>query len=140
MLRPHTFFNDPMFELVDRLVGAPTRTPERPTHQLALDIFEHDDTLTLRAAVPGFGPDEVEVTAHDGVLTIKAEKTETESDGDGPRWYRRELRTGTYSRAVRLPKTWDLDKAEAGFEHGVLTLTVPKAASAQPRVIQIGQV
>lgn len=139
MLRPHTFLNDPMLELVDRLVGAPTRTPSRPVHQLALDIYEQDETLTLRAAVPGFGPGEVEVTAHDGVLTIKAEKAEVEAEQEPPRWYRRELRTGTYSRSVRLPKTWDLDKAQAGFEHGVLTLTVPKAASAQPRVIQIGQ-
>src|SRR3954451_11036214 len=85
----------------------------------------------------GVSPDELEVNYQQGVLTLRATMKGVESQ-DGWRWYVREIGAGEVTRQITLPRGIDVDQASANFENGVLTLTLPKSATAKPRRITIG--
>ena len=126
--------------------GTPTVTPTPTSSIPSVTIQLSDDSIDLG--------EEVEITVHDDVLTIKAEhkeeKTEgtpevtdgesaaTETKGENRRFYRRELRYGSFHRSFSLPAGVDADKAEAKFENGVLKLTLPKAEANKPKQIKVG--
>ena len=103
---------------------------------LSLDVYETNDDFVVKAAVPGVEPKDVDISVDDDVLTIKGEfSQDDEVNDDG--WLRRELRYGSFHRALRLPPTVDADRAQATFEHGVLKLTLPKKPEARSRSIKI---
>lgn len=103
---------------------------------VALDMYESDADLVVKAALPGFRPEDVEVTVEQGTLTIRARRTEEKSD-EKARWLYRELFQGEYARSITLPSGFHGDKAEATFDGGILTLRIPKAEEARPRQIKI---
>jgi HSP20 family protein len=108
--------------------------------RIPLDAVEEGDNLVLRASVPGVDPDDIEVTIEDGVLSIKGEsKAETEDKVSG--YLMRERRSGSFHRSIRLPETIDADKAESGYENGVLTITLPRieAKKAKRLAITVGR-
>jgi HSP20 family protein len=109
---------------------------ELPVENLALDVLERDGDLVVRAALPGVAPDEVDIKIADDVLTIKAER-KSSNEAQDERYYLRELRYGVVGRSVRLPADIDADQAEARFEHGALTLRLPRKAEAKPRTIKV---
>jgi HSP20 family protein len=104
---------------------------------LPLDVSENENEFVIRASLPGVKPEDVQVTVHGDVLMIRAEaKAEEEKAGDT--WHLRERRFGTVQRSVALSAPVDSDRADARFEHGVLTLALPKAEQARPKQIRIG--
>ncbi len=104
--------------------------------RLDLDIYETKDDLVVKAAVPGVRPEDVDITVTGDTLTIKGE-TKEETETKKGNYYRKERRYGQFARSVSLPVAVKSDKAEARFKDGVLTLTLPKAEEAKPRVIKI---
>ncbi len=103
---------------------------------LPLDIYRTSDALVVKAALPGVKPEEVQVTVEGDTLTISGEfKDEHEENERG--YLFRELRRGSFSRTVTLPGDVSADQATAHYEHGVLTLTLPKREEARPRQIRI---
>lgn len=104
---------------------------------LPLDVTETDDAFLVKASLPGIEPEKVQITVHGDVLTIHGE-CHREEEKKGERWHMRERRCGSFRRSVSLPMAVDSDKAAAQFEHGVLTLTLPKSEAAKPRQIKIG--
>lgn len=94
------------------------------------DFSENDKAVTVTAEVPGMTEDDVEVTLHEGVLTIRGEK-KSEREEKGENFYLSERRFGSFSRAFRLPEGVKEDEIAASFKKGVLTVTLPKAARAQ---------
>lgn len=103
---------------------------------LALDISEDDHDVIVRASLPGFARDEIEVEIHDGMLSIKAEQTvETESKDE--RFYRRERRVGSVNRRVALPSLVSDENVKAELRDGVLTLRLPKTHKDEPKKIKI---
>ena len=103
---------------------------------LPIDIRQTDEAYVLEASVPGFKPEDVEVTLDQNVLTIQGtQRQETEEQKGG--WVRRERRTGSFHRQVVLPAEVRADEISASFEHGVLTVTVPRAQKAQPKRIPV---
>lgn len=104
--------------------------------EVALDMYETDSDVVIKAELPGVKPEEVDVSITEDVLTIKGEHKEEKEEKE-PNYYRRELRYGSFSRSVRLPAAVNTDKAEAEFENGLLTLTVPKAEEVKPRQIKV---
>ena len=92
----------------------------------------------VRASLPGVKPDDVQITVHGDTLTIRGE-TKSDEEKKGQTWHLRERRFGSFQRSVALATPVNSDKAQAHYEHGVLTLTLPKAESAKPKVIKIGQ-
>ena len=119
-------------------VGPTVRTWHRPdTTDLtfAIDLRETDDSVVVNAVLPGLTPDEVDISVHDGNLTIKGEtKQDEETKDDG--WYRREIRYGAFSRVIPLPARVSHDKADAQFKDGVLTVTLPKTEEAVAKTIK----
>jgi HSP20 family protein len=81
----------------------------------------------------------VQVTVRGDTLTIRGEIA-SEEEKQGERWHVRERRTGTFERTVMLGEPVDVSKAESSFEHGVLTLRLPKSEAAKPQQIKIGGV
>ncbi|MHC4429376.1 MAG: Hsp20/alpha crystallin family protein [Planctomycetota bacterium] len=103
---------------------------------LALDIVEGDGELIVRASLPGFAKEDIDVQIHDGVLSIKAEHAEDQESGDD-HFYRRERRVGSVSRRVVLPGEITEAKAGADLADGVLTLRIPQAEASRPKQIPI---
>jgi len=104
---------------------------------LPLDVSETEDAFMVKASLPGIKPEDVQITVHGDTLTIRGE-TKAEEEKKGERWHLRERRFGSYQRSVALATPVDSDQAQAQFEHGVLTLTLPKSEAARPRQIKIG--
>ena len=103
---------------------------------LALDVSENDANVIVRASLPGFSKEDVEIEIHDGVLTINATHTE-ESEETDERFYRKERRVGSVHRRLALPSQVLEDTAEANLADGVLTLRLPKTQKAQARKVTI---
>lgn len=101
-----------------------------------LDISESSDAYNVHASLPGARPEDVEVTVHGNVLTIRGE-SRAEEEQAGQSWVVRERRAGTVQRSIMLPTPVDPEGATARYEHGVLVLTLPKAARAPKRQIQV---
>ena len=127
-----------LYRAMDRPIGRSWLDGARVT-ALPVDIAEKDGDIVVRASLPGFAKDEIDVQAHDGVLSITARHSEQheESDDDGERYYRRERRSGSVSRRIALPGAVDGAKVEAELRDGVLTLTIPTPEEAKPKQIEI---
>ncbi len=108
----------------------------RPMLRPAMDVIENDKEITIRIDLPGMKPDDVSVEMEDDVLTISGEMGDTiEKEGD--RYHYRERSYGSFQRSLRLPNTVDKEKVDATFEHGVLTIVLPKVPQAQPKQITV---
>jgi HSP20 family protein len=106
-------------------------------HALALDVHEDDTAYTVITELPGVQPDHVQVRYEGDTLIIEGEIPEQTREQQGKRTLMQERRYGRYSRRLRLPFDINFDNAEANFDNGVLTLTLPKAEAAQPKMIPI---
>lgn len=102
----------------------------------ALDIYETENAIKVDVPLPGVKPEEVEVTLTGNTLTIKGERKSKEEVKE-ENYYRREVRYGSFRRAVTLPETADTAKAEATFEDGMLHITFPRAAETQPQRLEV---
>ncbi len=103
---------------------------------LAVDMYETNDNLVVKASVPGVKPENLDITVQGDTLTIRGEMQEEQQNQQG-RYHFRERRVGAFSRSITLPYPIQNDKIEAAFEHGVLTLTLPKAEAVKPRTIKV---
>ncbi len=103
----------------------------------AVDIRETDQELTFAVELPGTKPEDVEVTAEDGVLTIQGERTEERQEGEDGWYHLVERNYGSFMRRFQLPQGVDAEKIEADVENGLLQVRIPKAALPQAKKIQI---
>jgi HSP20 family protein len=104
----------------------------------SVDVREDDHELVLSLELPGVKPSDVEITAENGVLTIRGEKHEMRKEGDeGTRYHVVERSYGGFARSFQMPKGLDEANIAAEYTNGVLTIHVPKTALAQPRRIAI---
>jgi HSP20 family protein len=104
---------------------------------LPLDVAETEGEFVVKASVPGLRPEDVQITVLGDTLTIRGE-SRAEDEKKGEHWHLRERRYGTFQRSLTLGTPVNADQAQARYEHGVLTLTLPKAEEARPRQIKIG--
>jgi HSP20 family protein len=103
---------------------------------LALDVSEGEGEVIVRASLPGFRKDDIDVEIDNGVLTIKAEQSEEKESRD-EKFYRRERRFGSVFRRVALPGVISEAGTKAELKEGVLTLHIPQAEEARPKRIAI---
>ena len=104
---------------------------------LPLDISENENEFVIKASLPGIKPEDVQITVHGDMVTIRGE-TKSEEEKKGEHYHLRERRFGQFQRTVRLSTPVVADKAQAQFDNGVLTLTLPKAEEAKPKQVKIG--
>ncbi len=116
--------------------GSGGQQRQLPTYALPLDVREVEGGYEIQAPVPGFDPDDVEVTLTEGLLKIEAKHAEESSQEKGG-YLRREVARANYQRTLQLPADIKEDGIQASFENGVLILTVPKVPRSQPKKIQI---
>lgn len=126
-----------MANLFDRAFSATASEGTAPTSlSVPIEVFEHDNRLVIRAAVPGVAPNELDVQIEDGVLTIRGEVKRDHEEKD-VKMYRREFAYGSFSRSLRLPDELDLENVDAEFRHGFVTITIPRIAPPAPEVKKV---
>ena len=101
-----------------------------------VDVAESEDSVTVKAEMPGIEPDEIELSVHDNTLTITGEKKEATEQNEG-NYYHVERRYGSFRRDVSLPGTVDAEKIEASCKEGILCVKLPKIEAAKPKRIKI---
>jgi HSP20 family protein len=133
-----------MNRLFDEMLGGMGRWPARQQRAAqmtewapAIDVLTKDGDLVIRAELPGVKQEDVDITLHNNLLTIRGErKVEEEEERGG--YYVRERRYGSFSRSLTLPEGVDESRIHARYEDGVLEVRVEGAAAVQePRRIQI---
>jgi HSP20 family protein len=119
------------FGPTDRLLPwAPT------TRMIPLEVYETPDEVVVRALVPGIAPESIDLQYQQGMLTLRASAATPEPGSDWT-WHIQEFGYGDMVRRITLPKAVDVDQARTHFEHGILTLTLPKVAEARPKQIRV---
>ncbi len=102
----------------------------------AVDVYETTDELLVKAPLPGVKPEELDINIADNILTIKGE-TKVEHEDKQGNYLRKECHYGAFARSLALPAGLNTNKADANLESGMLTLTIPKAEEARPKVVEV---
>ncbi len=102
----------------------------------AVDIYEDKNNLIVEAPLAGINPEKVNIEIEDNLLKISGQQ-EKKTEVDEKEYYRKEIRSGSFYRAIALPKAVDGDKAKAEFKDGILKVIVPKKEEARPKKITI---
>jgi HSP20 family protein len=126
---------------IDRLFDSPLTELTRSSNLLsgwtpALDVYEDKENFTVKAELPGMKKEEIEVSLHDGSLSISGER-KTETKHADAEVYRAERFFGRFQRTVTLPTAVAADKVKAAYKDGVLTITLPKTEEAKPKQIDV---
>lgn len=126
---------------IDRLFEAPLSELARTSQFLtgwtvALDVHEDKDNVYVKAELPGMKKEDIELSLHDGCLSISGER-KSETTHEGAEVYRAERFFGRFQRTVTLPTLVANDKVKAQYKDGVLTVTLPKAEEAKPKHIDV---
>jgi HSP20 family protein len=127
---------DAMDRLFDDAFTRPLRLNDGHSSMLAVDMYQTDSEIVVKAAVPGVKADEVQINVTGEVLTIKGETKEKEEVKEKA-YHLREQHWGMFVRSIALPTDVIADKAKAEFENGILTITLPKAEEVRPKSISI---
>ena len=101
-----------------------------------VDIFERNDHLVIRAEVPGIQKEDMDVRIENGVLTLHGERKQDLDVKEGNA-HRTERVYGSFTRSFSLPTTVDASNVSAIYKDGVLEVTVPKAETAKPKMVEI---
>ena len=116
---------------------------DQPTSRVAgwtpaVDVEESPDVILVTAEAPGLTLEELTVELENNVLTIFGEKSEAREEGaEAGRIHVSERRYGSFRRSFRLPRSVDAEKIDARLENGILTVSLPKAAEAKSRTIEV---
>jgi HSP20 family protein len=126
---------------LDRLFEAPWAELTRTSQLLsgwtpALDIHEDKDSFIVQAELPGMKREDIEVSLHDGALSISGER-KAEKQYEAAEVYRTERCLGKFQRTISLPVPVAADKVKAQYQDGVLTVTLPKTEAAKPKQIDV---
>ncbi|HJS43152.1 MAG TPA: Hsp20/alpha crystallin family protein [Gemmatimonadales bacterium] len=101
-----------------------------------VDIFEDSNAIRIMAEVPGVQPQDVKISLEGNVLTVHGTKQQLAEERT-ERVHRYERTYGVFERTFSLPASVDANSIKASYDHGVLTITLPKMAEARPRQIQV---
>lgn len=104
-----------------------------------IDVYEEEDKVVVKAAVPGISPDKVDVTFEDGVLRIRAKVEETQEEKDKKRVTYRMDRVAQFDYTTTLPRPVDAQSIQAVVEDGVVVISAKIAETAKPRRIEVSK-
>jgi HSP20 family protein len=102
----------------------------------ALDLYEGKDEYVVRAELPGMQKDEIEISLHNGALSISGERKSGEAAEESEA-HRRERFFGRFQRTLELPKPVKSDEVKAAYKDGILTIRLPKTEEAKPKQIAV---
>ena len=126
---------------IDRLFELPLSELTRTSQLLsgwsvALDVYEDTDNVYVKAEMPGMKKEDINLSLHDGSLSISGER-KSETSHEGTETLRTERFYGRFQRTVTLPTPVAIDKVKAQYKDGVLSVTLPKAEEAKPKHIDV---
>ena len=101
----------------------------------ALDLYQNNDNLVTVVELPGMRKEDIEISLHDGMLTISGERGTSATNGENAE--RTERISGKFRRSITLPTRVDAGKVSATYKDGLLTITLPKAEEAKPKQIKV---
>jgi len=101
----------------------------------ALDLYQNNDNVVAVLELPGMRKEDIEISLHDGTLTISGERKSSSSNGETAE--RTERYVGSFRRSISLPVRVDAGKVNASYREGILTITMPKAEEAKPKRIEV---
>ena len=101
-----------------------------------VNIEETDNDYIITAELPGIEKKDIKITFQNNMLNISGEKKE-EKEMDNRNFHRVERRYGKFSRSIAIPSSIELDKIDAGYKNGILTVKVPKSEEAKPKEIEV---
>ena len=127
---------DAMDRLFDDAFTRPLSLRDSGWSAPAVDMYQTDDEVVVKAALPGFKANDVQINVTGDLLTIRGESKHEEEQKDKA-WHIREQRWGTFERSIALPTSVVSDRADANFENGILTITLPKAEEVKPKTITV---
>ena len=120
-------------DAVTRMMNEPrTARPWSP----AVDIFETENELVLKADLPDINPEEIDVQVENQTLTVKGNRKFEQQSGKGG-YHRIERSYGSFVRTFAVPSTVDTQNVVAGYNNGVLTITLHKKETAKPRQVKV---
>ena len=122
-----------MDRLTSQLLG--TGTPTRGPRWMPMDLYRVDDHYVVTVDLPGVDPGSIDLNVDGNTLTISAERS-LRSD-EGVQWLAQERPVGSYLRQLQLGDGLDVEKIQASYDSGVLTVTIPVAERARPRRITV---
>ena len=146
--RPDLAALDPFSQLsslrdeIDRLFDSPLSSFTEGTQPFlsgwlpAVDLFQDKDNIIVRAELPGMKKEEIEISLHDGVLTLSGERKAEEKYKEAEAC-RSERFLGRFHRTLPLPSVVAAEKAKASYKDGILTVVLPKAEEAKPKQIEV---
>ena len=102
----------------------------------ALDLYQSNDNVIAVVELPGMRKEDIEISLHNGTLTISGER-KRENSSNGDKAERTERYVGTFRRSIALPTRVDAGKVSATYRDGILTVTLPKAEEVKPKQIQV---
>lgn len=109
---------------------------EETEGQLAIDVFQTDNDVIIKAPIAGVKPEDLEISITDEVVTIKGERKE-EKEIQKEDYLCQECYWGSFSRSYVLPVAVLGDKAQASLKNGILTITIPKQEKTKVKTIQV---
>jgi HSP20 family protein len=109
----------------------------RGTFVPPVDIYEDEHNLVLKLEIPGVNEDDLNVSLENNTLSVSGER-KFEKEEKEENFHRIERRFGSFTRTFRLPNTVDPEKVEAGYDKGILKVTLGKRAEAKPKQIKVG--
>ncbi|HEY3663651.1 MAG TPA: Hsp20/alpha crystallin family protein [Chthoniobacterales bacterium] len=101
----------------------------------ALDLYQNNDNVVAVIELPGMRKEDIDISLHDGLLTIAGERQS--SSGEGENAERTERFSGKFRRSISLPTRVDSGKVSATYKDGILTVTLPKAEEAKPKKVEV---
>jgi len=101
----------------------------------ALDLYQTNDDIVAVVELPGMRKEDIELSLHDGMLTIGGERKE--EGAEGVKTARTERFVGKFRRSISLPTRVDASKVSANYKDGILSVTLPKAEEVKPKQIQV---
>lgn len=102
----------------------------------AIDLYQNANEVVVKASLPGLKAEDVQISVTADVLTLRGEFKQ-DNEQKEKTYHIREHRYGSFERSLALPTDVQTDKAQANFENGILTITLPKAEAVKPKTISI---
>ena len=128
--------HDEMDDLFDSFFRGLSRPWSKYKAWPTIDIADKDDSIVVRAEVPGCKAEDIDISVYGNILTISGEKKESKEENEKG-YYHMESSYGSFRREISLPTDVDEDKIDAVCKEGVLSITLPKAEKTKAVKIKV---
>lgn len=129
-------WREAMDRFFEESFGRPSMMLTERVSSFPVDIYQTENEIQVKAAVPGIKPEDINISVLGNMLTITGERKE-EKETKEENYVSKEMRMGRFQRQIMLPTEVQAENAQAKFENGIVTLTLPKSEKAKAKTIKV---